>query len=218
MYIISVSFCLKHGRNLKRNMATRKHKRWSKTSYPRLCGREERLQTPQKTILFGKSTLITSSLMMKCKAATSSSSLWRTHGPIRISQKNNTYRICSLFFTCHFFLFHISMCPPSFQMNNHRINYLCGRYIFGESLTMNTTSIFMYPRGQSLYILDQPIEPRPIINGRSFLEGYPLCMEIKVAFVMCSKKSFLCYSNLNLHDLACRTVFALSVYAKDSCA
>lgn len=75
----------------------------------------------------------------------------------------------------------------------------------------------MCPRGQCLYILVGYLqfESRPIIDGRSFLEGYPLCMEIKVAFVMCSKKSFLCYSNLNLHDLACRTVFALSVYAKE---
>lgn len=107
---LSVSFCLKHGRNLKRSMATRKHKRWSKTSYPRLCGREERLQTLQKTILFGKSTLITSFLMMKCKAAILNSSLWHTHGPTRISQKNNTYRICPLFFTFHFcFIF---QCAP----------------------------------------------------------------------------------------------------------
>lgn len=112
---LSVSFCLKRGRNLKRNMVMKRHKKWWKTSCPRLCAREEKLPILQKTTLSGKNTLITSFLTMKCKVAISSSWLWRTHGPRRISQtKYILHLIHCCFITCHF-CFILSL----IKMNDH---------------------------------------------------------------------------------------------------
>lgn len=118
------------------------------------------------------------------------------------------------------FLFHISMCP-SFKMNNHRINLPLWKIHLGELPTMNTMSnLFMYPRGQCLCILDGclQIESRPIMNGRSLREGESTCAPWNKSCLGCVlKEKLLCHSDLNLHDFTCRTVFGLSVYAKDSC-
>lgn len=120
---LSVSSCLKRGRNLKRNMVMKRHKKWWKTSCPRWCAREEKLPILQKTTLFGKNTLITSFLTMKCKVAILSSWLWRTHGPRRISQ---TKYILHLFIVLLLAIF-VSYCPLSKWTIITIINYLCGK-------------------------------------------------------------------------------------------